>query len=100
MLIHSVYFWFKRDADPALVSRFPDGLERLTTIPGVKEAHFGRPDVTPKRSVVDDTYAWGLIERFADVESHDRYQAHPIHQEFVREFGATWLRVQVYDIRV
>jgi len=98
MLIHSVYFWFKPDADPALLARFPAGLARLTTIPEIQTAHVGRPEATSKRAVIDDTYAWALIETFADTEAHDRYQAHPIHEEFVREFAASWQRVQVYDV--
>ncbi|HYJ09321.1 MAG TPA: Dabb family protein [Polyangiaceae bacterium] len=99
MLIHSVYFWFKPDADATLTARFADGLARLTKIPDIQTAHFGRPEVTPKRPVIDDTYAWALVETFADIEAHDRYQSHPIHQEFVNEFAATWQKVQVYDVR-
>ena len=100
MLIHSVYFWFKSGADPALLERFSEGLARLATIPEIREAHFGRPEATPKRAVIDDSYAWALIETFADVEAHDRYQAHPIHEEFVREFSPIWEEVRVYDVRV
>ena len=100
MLIHSVYFWFKRDADAALVHRFREGLASLTTIPDVQAAHFGTPETTPKRPVIDDTYAWALIEIFADIDAHDRYQEHPIHDAFVREFSPSWEKVRVYDVRV
>jgi len=100
MLIHSVYFWFRPDADAGLVARFEAGLARLTTIPEIQTAYIGRPEVTPKRAVIDDTYAWALIETFADTEAHDRYQAHPIHQEFVSQFANSWGKVQVYDVRV
>jgi len=98
MLIHSVYFWFEPDADPALAARFADGLARLGTIPDVQTAHFGRPAATPRRPVMDDTYAWALIELFADVEAHRRYQSHPIHQQFVHEFADIWQKVRVYDV--
>jgi len=99
MLIHSVYFWFKADADPAVVAAFEAGLERLTTIPDITTAHFGRPEATPKRAAVDDTYAWALVETFSDLAAHDRYQEHAIHQEFLRQFASSWQRVQVYDVR-
>ena len=100
MLIHSVYFWFKPDADdPALVARFEDSLMRLATIPDIQTAHFGRPEATPQRPVIDDSYAWALIETFADIDAHERYQVHPIHHEFVSEFAATWQKVQVFDVR-
>jgi hypothetical protein len=100
MLIHSVYFWFKPEADPALVLRFEAGLRRLATIPEIRTVHFGKPEATPKRPVIDDTYAWALVETFADIEAHDRYQAHPIHQEFVDDFADAWQKVTVYDVRV
>lgn len=100
MLIHSVYFWFRPDADPELVGKFRDGLARLVTIPDVQAAQYGRPAATERRSVIDDTYAWALIATFADTEAHDRYQAHPVHTAFVREFGPIWSQVRVYDAQV
>lgn len=100
MLIHSVYFWFKQDAAPDLMAHFEEGLARLATIPEIQTAHFGKPEVTPKRPVIDDSYAWGLVATFADLGTHDLYQAHEIHQEFLREFAASWEKVQVYDVRV
>jgi hypothetical protein len=98
MLIHSVYFWFKADADAAVVARFEDGLRRLGAIPDVKTAHFGKPEATPKRPVIDDSYAWGMVATFEDVAAHDRYQAHAVHDDFLREFADSWARVQVYDV--
>jgi hypothetical protein len=100
MLIHSVYFWFKPDADPALVARFEDGLRRLTAIPDIESAYFGRPETTPARPVIDDSYAWALIEIFSDLAAHDRYQAHETHRLFLQEFSGSWQKVQVYDVRV
>ena len=81
-------------------TRFQDGLQRLSEIPDVQAAHFGRPEATPKRAVVDDSYAWALIATFADIAAHDRDQAHPAHEAFVEEFRATWQSVRVYDTHV
>lgn len=100
MLIHSVYFWFKSDADPAVVARFEQGLRALTAISDIQTAHFGRPEATPQRAVIDDTYAWGLITIFADLAAHDRYQAHDIHEQFLKDFSSSWQKVQVYDVRI
>ncbi len=98
--MHSVYFWFKSDADPAVVARFEQGLARLATIPDIETARYGRPAATPKRDAIDDSYAWALVETFADLAAHDRYQEHQIHQEFLQEFASSWEKVQVYDVRV
>lgn len=100
MLIHSVYFWFKSDADPAVLARFEDGLKRLSAIADVQSAQHGRPASTTKRPVIDDSYAWALIATFADVAAHDRYQDHAVHHAFVEEFAATWQKVLVYDVNV
>lgn len=97
MLVHAVYFWFKTDADPAVVARFADGLKRLSAIPDVQSATYGRPAATPKRPVIDDSYAWGLVATFADLAAHDRYQDHSVHHAFVAEFASSWAKVQVYD---
>ena len=99
MLIHSVYFWFKPEADAAVVAAFEAGLRRLTSIPDITTAYFGRPEATPPRDVVDQSYAWALVEIFPDLAAHDRYQEHPLHLEFLAQFSASWARVQVYDVR-
>jgi|SRR5215207_7277 len=99
MLIHSVYFWFKPDADPAVVAAFEAGLKRLASIPDITTAYFGRPEATPSRAVIDDTYSWALVAIFPDLAAHDRYQEHRLHQEFLAQFAASWQRVQVYDVR-
>jgi len=100
MLIHSVYFWFKTDADPALVADFEQGLRRLCTIPQIKQAYIGPPEQTPPRPVIDQSYAWALIVHFDGLADHDAYQEHPLHVEFLERFEKTWARVQVYDARV
>jgi len=100
MLIHSVYFWFKSDADPALVADFERGLRRLCTVPQIKQSYIGRPEQTPVRPVIDQSYAWALIVHFDGLAEHDVYQDHPLHVEFLERFQNTWERVQVYDARV
>jgi len=100
MLIHSVYFWFKPDADPTLVEAFEAGLKQLVSIPQIRQAYFGRPEATPKRDVIDDSYTWSLVEFFSSLEDHDLYQEHPLHLDFLSKFAASWQRVQVYDVRV
>jgi hypothetical protein len=79
---------------------FEEGLRRLTAIPDIQTAHFGRPAATPPRPVIDDSYAWALIETFHDLAAHDRYQAHEIPRQFLQEFSSSWQKVQVYDVRV
>jgi hypothetical protein len=100
MLVHSVYFWFKADAEPQRVAEFEEGLRRLTSVPQIQQAHFGKPEQTPPRPVIDQSYDWALVEHFDSLADHDAYQEHPLHLEFLERFQELWQRVQVYDFRV
>lgn len=99
MLVHSVYFWFKKDADPSVVADFENGLKRLSTIPQIRQAYFGRPEATPPRPVIDSSYDWALVVVFDDLAGHDVYQDHDLHHEFLAKYKAGWERVQIYDAR-
>ena len=67
VLIHSVYFWFKADAEPARVADFEAGLRRLIGVPSVQQAYLGKPEQTPARPVIDQSYDWALIVHFASL---------------------------------
>jgi hypothetical protein len=100
VLIHSVYFWFKADADPARVAEFDTGLRRLIGIEQIRHAYIGRPERTPLRPVIDASYDWALIVHFESLADHDVYQEHALHLEFLDRFSATWQQVRVYDVQV
>ncbi|MEO8906107.1 MAG: Dabb family protein [Polyangiaceae bacterium] len=100
VLIHSVYFWFKADAEPTRVADFEAGLRRLIGIGQVQQAYIGKPEQTPPRPVIDQSYHWALVVHFDSLADHDAYQDHPVHLAFLERFAATWERVQVYDARV
>jgi Stress responsive A/B Barrel Domain len=99
MLIHSVYFWLKPDADPVLAAAFEAGCRHLMTVPDIKTGYVGRPEATTPRPVIDSSYSWALVVLFDDQAAHDRYQEHEIHERFVQKFSSIWERVQVYDVR-
>ncbi|MEN9577673.1 MAG: hypothetical protein RJA70_682 [Pseudomonadota bacterium] len=99
MLVHSVYFWFKKDADPGVVTDFENGLKRLSAVPQIRQVYYGRPEETPPRPVLDSSYDWALYVMFDDLAAHDAYQAHELHDEFLAKYKASWARVQVYDAR-
>ena len=100
MLIHSVYFWFASDAEPARVAEFEAGLHRLIRIAQIQRAYVGKPERTPARDVIDQSYDWALIVHFESVADHDAYQDHALHREFLERFAATWQQVRVYDVQV
>lgn len=100
MLIHSVYFWLKQELNNEERERFYQGLIKLKDIPSVIDLYIGVPAETEKRPVVDDSYTYGIVVIFNDLSSHDEYQSHPLHQEFLTNFKSFWDKILVYDIQV
>ncbi len=97
MLVHSVYFWVKPTLTATQRAEFRRGVETLATIKSVEQVYVGAPAATPKRPVIDDSYAVALTVLCRDVAAQDAYQTDPIHLEFVRKFSGYWDRVQIYD---
>ncbi|HNR32838.1 MAG TPA: Dabb family protein [Candidatus Hydrogenedentes bacterium] len=98
MLVHSVYFWLKEDIDATEYEAFRAGLESLRDIPGVVDLYVGVPAATPPRPVVDASYTFGLVVVLEELDAHDRYQAHPLHKAFLKQFSNYWAKVLVYDV--
>ena len=95
--IHSVYFWLNEGLGEAEAVELRDGcLAHLAKIPGVLRLSVGFPAGT-ERSVVDNTYAVGLLVEFAGKAEHDYYQVHPDHKAFIEICHRLCSRVQVYD---
>lgn len=94
MFVHSVYFWLKpTETDHAA---FRAGVESLGAIDTVRAIYVGQP-ATTDRPVIDRSYSFALTVVFDDLAGHDVYQDHPIHLDFVKNFGHCWDRVQIYD---
>ena len=96
---HNVYFWLKEGLSKSDLLEFENGLETLTKTPQVISGFFGKPADT-NRTVVDNTYSYGLLLKFKDTPDHNLYQADPIHLAFVEKNSDKWARVQVYDVEV
>lgn len=97
MFIHSVYFWLKGgESNTARLEMMADANEKLREIPTVQQIWAGPPAGTP-RDIVDNSYQIGLTVILEDVEAHDIYQEHPLHQEFIARFRENWEKVLVYD---
>ncbi len=97
MFVHMVFFWLKPDAtDAAREQCIADCTGLLGQVPGVQQVWAGRPAMTP-REVVDNSYDVGLCVVLDSRASHDVYQTHPLHLEFIARNKPAWDRVRVYD---
>jgi len=94
---HNVYFWLKDGLSNSALDEFEKGLDTLKKTTMVLSGYYGKPANT-NRSVVDNSYSYGLSLLFKDTADHNLYQADPIHLAFVDKNVTKWTRVLVYDI--
>ena len=97
MHIHNVYFWLEDDLDKEALNSFEQGLKSLCVISDVKSGFFGKPAKTD-RDVVENSYTYGLVLMFEDLNAHDTYQSSPVHEQFIAEHRSKWILAVVHDI--
>jgi Stress responsive A/B Barrel Domain len=97
MLIHSVYFWLKEGLSAAELEDFQRQLQAIAAIESVRQAHIGVPADTD-RPVIEQSYSYGLILSFDDMQGHDFYQVHEAHERFRQECSRYWSRVLIFDV--
>lgn len=97
-VIHHVFFWLKNPGSVEDRNKLVEGVKTLSKIPTVKELRVGVVASTEKRDVVDNS--WGVSELmfFEDLAGQAAYQSHPIHLEFIKNYGHLWEKVIVYDV--
>jgi len=98
MLQHNVYFYLKDTLTMEEIETFEKGINSLLEIDELVEGFVGVPALTDPRPVIDTQYAYALSTVFEDVNQHDRYQVHPIHQKFISACKDFWKEVKVYDV--
>lgn len=97
MLVHTVFFWLKKDLSADQAAQFRAGVESLKGIDHAEAVYVGTPAKTAARPVIDNSYNFCLTVILKDIPAHDAYQADPIHQEFIANFKEFWDAVKVYD---
>ena len=97
MLVHNVFFKLKRELDGDQITEFRMGLESLKGIDRAEAVYIGTPAEVADRPVLVKDYDFCLTVLLKDIPSHDAYQAHPIHQEFIAKFKEYWKKVRVFD---
>jgi hypothetical protein len=96
-LVHHVFFWLKEPSSKEDRDKLVEGVKTLKNIPTVKELHVGIVADTEQRGVVDASWQVSELMFFNDLEGQAVYQDHPIHQDFIKNYGHLWAKVVVYD---
>jgi len=97
-LVHHVFFWLKNPDSKEDRDKLVEGVKTLRNIPTVKALHVGVVAGTEQRGVVDGSWHVSELMFFADLAGQDAYQEHPIHQDFIKNYGHLWAKVVVYDV--
>lgn len=97
IIVHSVYFWLKKDLSKADEQKFLAFFDLLKALPGVKSLVYGKPASTTTRPVTDNTFSYNLIITFENLEAVKVYETHPDHLKGAAAFAKYWDRVQVRD---
>jgi len=97
-IIHHVFFWLHNAGSETDRQLLITGLETLRSIAVIKNLQIGVPASTEKRDVVDNSFDVSELMFFETVADQAIYQDHPIHQDFVKNYGHLWQRVLVYDV--
>jgi stress responsive alpha/beta barrel protein len=96
-LVHHVFFWLKNPGSTADRDKLVEGVRSLAGIETVKALHVGVLASTEKRDVVDTSWAVSELMFFNDEQGQAAYQEHPLHLEFIKNYGHLWEKVIVYD---
>lgn len=97
-MIHTVFFWLKRDLMPEQRATFEAELIRLKEIPYLVHGFVGKPAPTEKRPVTDHSFDYSLTLHFKSLDDHEHYQKScKQHARFVDTCKSYWERVAVYD---
>ena len=95
---HVVIVWFKSDTSEETIKTIIEETRRLKQIPGILGLSVGH-SVPSQRKIVDDSFDIGIVMRFPDKITMDRYINHPQHVDFVKTWVKPHIRkIIVYDI--
>ncbi len=96
-IAHAVFFTLADSSASAQQSLVDDCEKYLATQPGVVHFSAGPRGEAFTREVNDKDFHVALIVIFDSRASHDAYQVHADHLEFVNRNRSNWATVRVFD---
>lgn len=96
-LAHHVFFWLKNPDSKEDRDKLVEGVKTLAKIETIREIHVGVLASTEKRDVVDTSWQVSELMFFDDLAAQSTYQSHPVHLDFIKNYGHLWAKVVVYD---
>lgn len=100
LLAHDVFFSLNDNSEAARQALVAACQKYLSGHKGVVWFAVGTLAKELNRPVNDQAWDVGLHVYFKDKASHDLYQEHPRHLQFIEENKANWKTVRVFDSNV
>ena len=97
MLAHNVFFTLQDSSEEAINRLVDSGMEYLSGHPGTTFFAMGSLNQELDRPVNDREFDVALHVVFDSKESHDVYQVHPRHHQFIEANNENWENVRVFD---
>ncbi len=97
-LTHIVLCWMDSTVSDEEIEELIVETRELEKIPGVNSLSVGAP-VVSERSIVDDSFSFGITMSFSGVKEMNRYLADERHTTFVNtKIKPSLKKIKVYDI--
>lgn len=97
-VVHHVFFWLKNPGSKQDRDQLIAGVKALSKIPTIRKLRVGVVASTEKRDVIDSSWDVSELVFFSDLKGQETYQTHPLHLDFIKNFGHLWEKVLVYDM--
>ncbi|HAK47385.1 MAG TPA: stress responsive protein [Spirochaeta sp.] len=97
MISHNVFFELKNDSEEAVSKLISECHKYLKPIEGIIYFIAGSMHEEHDRDVNVRDYHVATHVTFRNQEAHDKYQIHPLHNEFAERNKDNWKSVRVFD---
>jgi hypothetical protein len=93
---HIVLVWLDKSLSQEQISQIIDSSKQLSKITYVKNLKVGKA-ISSTRKIVDDSFTFGIVMQFADIESMNKYLIDENHVNYVKQLKPMIKKLLVYD---
>ncbi len=93
---HIVLVWLDKSLSQQKIAEIIDNTKQLSEINYIKSLKVGKA-ISSHRKIVDDSFTFGIVMEFADIESMNKYLVDVNHVNYVKQLKPMIKKLLVYD---
>ena len=93
---HIVLVWLDESLSQQQITQIINNSKQLSKINYVKNVKVGRA-ISSTRKIVDDSFTFGIVMQFTDMESMNKYLIDENHVKYVKQLKPMIKKLVVYD---